>query len=211
MHKEYDVSRAALSIFRHYFTLEENWTIVPEVRVEERKRPDYLIEQFSSDPHNHMLPKDLFKPKIAVELKSAKGDSFMKALDQLTSSMVTLVDDLGNEGLKDEKAGFAIFLILVKGRLIGFFEYHNDRSNLYEDSYLHHKGAVPFNMPQQKLPPGRPHYKGTGLVTYDDEYAATNQQLANMAGAFLDLEKDAVRIQEVLLWMKNNNPLSGPV
>ncbi|KAL9006276.1 MAG: hypothetical protein Q9188_000967 [Gyalolechia gomerana] len=206
-HKEYDVSRAALSIFTHYFPLGGNWAIVPEFRVEEGKRPDYLIEKFFPDPDDHDLPKNLFKPKIAVELKSESGESLMEALDQLTSSMPTLVDDMGNQ----DKSNFNIFLIIIKGKSLGFFEYHNDRSNLYEDGIQHHLGAIPFNLPQQTVPSGRPQYKGTGVVTYKDEYAKANEQLEDMSHAFLDLDKDAVRIQQVLLWMKEHEPLSGPI
>ena len=93
---------------------------------------------------------------------------------------------------------------------MGFFEYHNDRNNLYEESVRHHRGAIPFNYPQQACPPGRPTYTGTMTVPFDDEYARPGEILADMSGAFLDIEKDSVAIQNVLLWMSVNDPLSGP-
>lgn len=199
-HLEYDVSRAALLILTHYFPLREEWSIVPEFRVAEGKRPDYMIEKFL---HNdNLLPKRQFVPKIALELKGGKGKSLIEAINQSVASMVTLVDDIGED--------FSIFLIIVRGKTLGFFEYHNNRNDLYQEAVQHHYRALPFNLPQQTSPPGRPFYKGTGLVPFEDEYAGPNERLEDMAGAFLDIEKDSVTIQNVLNWMKLNGPLSGP-
>ena len=98
----------------------------------------------------------------------------------------------------------------MKGKTLGFFEYHNDRSNLFEESAQHHRGAVPFNRPQQYCPPGRPVYRGTGIVPFEDEFAECYEQLPDMSAAFLDIDRDSVSIQNVLRWMKNNRPLTGP-
>lgn len=200
-HHEFDVSRAILMIFGGYFPWLEGWSIVPEFREEGGKRPDFVVEKFHLN--NSLSPKQQFVPIIAVELKSAKGNSLIQALDQSTASMITLVDDLGED--------FNIFIIIVKRKTIGFFEYHNDRNNLYEESIRHHNGAIPFNYPQQPCPAGRPTYIGTGIVPYDDEYAGPSEHLEDMARAFLDVEKDSVAIQNVLNWMKHNSPLPGPI
>ena len=201
IHHEFDVSRVALLIFGHYFPFGKDWAIVPEFREEGGKRPDYIIEKFC--PTANLMPKQQFVPHIAVELKSGKGKTLEQALNQSVGSMAYLVDDIGTD--------FSIFIIIARGKTIGFFEYHNDRSNLYEESVRHHKGAIPFNHPQQLCPPGRPTYTGTNTVTYEDEYAGHGEKLKDMERAFLDVEKDSVTIQNVLRWMRDNKPLSGPV
>ena len=72
---EFEVGRVLLSILRYYFPWEDNWVIVPEFVVPEKKRPDFCIEKFSGGK---------FLPKIFVEVMSAIGKSFEKALDQVT-------------------------------------------------------------------------------------------------------------------------------
>lgn len=201
LHNEYDVARVILSVFTHYFTSRDGWSIVPEFRVLEKKRPDFIIELRDTQRAQQELKKQ-FVPKIAVELKSGRGDNVNKALDQSVDSLVTLVDNLAGD--------FSIYIIILRGKSIGFFEYHNDRSNLYEEGVRHHRGAIPFNLPQQNCPPGRPTYRGTGTVTFQDEYAEANERLPDMANAFLLIEKDSPAIQNVLNWMKHNPPLSGP-
>ena len=200
-HHEFDVSRVALLIFGHYFPSGEGWAVVPEFREEGGKRPDYIIEKFR--PNAKLMPKQQFVPHIAVELKSGKGKTLVQALNQSVESMIYLVGDLGED--------FTIFILIARGKTLGFFEYHNDRSNLYEDSVRHHRGAIPFNHPQQLCPPGRPTYTGTNTVPYEDEYAGAEENLEDMERAFLDVEKDSVTIQNVLRWMGGNQPLSGPV
>lgn len=207
IHHEYDVSRVTLLILRHYFPILEDWTIVPEFMVAERKRPDYLIEKYNDDTFDEKVT--LFEPKIAFELKSGKGGSLMDALDQSVRSMPTLVDEHKND--------FSIFLVIWRGKHIGFFEYHNYRSLLTDNSVVHYKGAIPFNHPQEDVPVGRPHYKGTGAVTHYDEWAADPHLPPNrtwsqetLGQAFLNVDIDTTVIQSVLLWMKTHSPLKGP-
>lgn len=65
-------------------------------------------------------------PKIAVELKSGTGVNVNKALDQPVDSLATLVNNLAGD--------YSIYIIIItRGKPIGLFEYHNDRSNLCED------------------------------------------------------------------------------
>ena len=37
---------------------------------------------------------------------------------------------------------FTLYIIVMKAKSIAFFEYHNDRTNLTEDSYQHHLEVV---------------------------------------------------------------------
>ena len=148
----------------------------------------------------HDATQHKFIPKIYVELKSQKGDSLQKALDQATSSMPQLVD-----GLRD----FAMFLIIIKGHYIAFFEYHNDRSNLGEEGVPSYCGAVSFNHAHRYIEEDtakRPTYKGMGSldVGFEDE-----DPLSKIDGIFLDLMNKGhdVVVEEVLGWMKKHESL----
>jgi hypothetical protein len=161
-HNESDVERAIALIFGHIFPQTEGWSNVPQYLVPEIKRP---VEKYT-DSHGHKGPRESFCPHIFVELKSAKGDSLEKAVNQATSSMAQSVDNLGGS--------FAIYLVIVKGKDIAFFEYHNDRSNLYEDGVQNHKGAIPYNRVKYnaldiRRLTGRPDYTGSGSLNVDFE------------------------------------------
>lgn len=199
-HHEFDVARAMLSMLRYYFPMDLGWSIVPEFLEPGGKRPDLVVEKCISDPS--LAIQKQFVPKIAVELKSLKGKTLVQALKQSTKSMVTLVDQAGKD--------FTIYIIVMKAKWIGFFEYHNDRSALTEEYFQHHLGAVPFNMPLQHIPPGRPTYQGTGIVPFEDEWLGSGQSLGDMSGAFLDIERDSAAIHQVLIWIRDHEPLSGP-
>jgi hypothetical protein len=200
-HHEADVERAISLIFGHIFPQTEGWSNVPQYLVPERKRPDRLIEKYK-ETEGFEGSKENFHPHIFVELKSAKGDSLKKALEQATSSMVQTVDELGES--------FSIFLIITKGKYIAFFEYHNDRSNLDEDDVPNHKGAIPFNHVNSKhLEPQdlsrRPKYKGVDSLTVDTEGEGTEDRV--MEGVYLNLLQDDTVVEKVLRWMKENNPV----
>lgn len=194
VHHEYEVGRAVVAILRKYFPQDKGWTIVPEFLVPERKKPDYCVEKFTGGT------SPTFTPKVFIEIKSRQGDTTEKALDQVTSSMVQTVDRLGGD--------FACFIILVKGKQIGFFEYHNDRSNLAEDGVMHHYGAISFNNPQQPIPTKRPFYRGAGYVTHQDEYSYG--YLPPQDEVFLDLATEDVTVQKIMDWMREQEPLSSP-
>lgn len=193
-HHEFEVGRAVVSILREYFPQQENWTIVPEFLVPERKKPDYCIEKFTPEA------TPAFKPKIFVEIKSGTGATIEQAVDQITSSMVHTVYRLGGS--------YACFLIVVRGKRIGLFEYHNDRSVLFEHRVVHHYGAISFNNPQQQVADRRPFYKGTGRLTYQDE--DTDESLGDQSEVFLGLDIDDVDVSRVLEWMKHNEPATEP-
>lgn len=193
-HHEADVERAIFSILQIYFPVTEGWSLVPEFSVPELKRPDVLVEKYSG-PDPSKRPLDLFTSKIFLELKSGTGDSFEKALNQVTSSLVTLTD---------RKEQTSIFVIVMKGKKIGFFEYHNDRSNLSEEGIPQYLGLVPFNLPNSVA--GRPKYAGTGNLPYKED--KNEEPRFDIRGGFLDIIIDHVTVGQVLLWMKYNMPLN---
>jgi hypothetical protein len=179
----------------------EGWSNVPQYLVPEIKRPDRLVEKYT-ETTGSMGSKQNFSPHIFVELKSTKGDYLEKALGQATSSMPETVDNLGYT--------FSMYLIIVKGKHIAFFEYHNDRTNLYEDGVLNTKGAIPFNRvknnasDRQRLV-GRPHYTGSSSLNADFEDGDKRPEV--MEGIFLPLDAEDVTVEWVLRWMKDNEPL----
>jgi len=200
-HNESDVERAINLIFGHIFPQEEGWSNVPQYLVPEIKRPDRLVEKYQESTGYGNL-REKFLPHIFVELKSAKGDTLEKAVNQATSSMVQSVDNLGGS--------FAIYMVIVKGKHIAFFEYHNDRSNLYEDTIQNNKGAIPFNLAQCYAADithitGRPVYKGSGSLSVDYEEGEAGTQ--SMKGIWLPLDTEDVTVEKVLRWMKNQEPL----
>jgi hypothetical protein len=168
--------------------------------VPELKRPDRVIEKYEEDPG---VPgsKENFSSRIFVELKSAKGESLVKAVEQATSSMEETVDNAGGD--------FSTYMVIVKGKYIAFFEYHNDRSLLYEDGVLNIHGAIPFNLAkhyalnsQEVI--GRPSYKGSGRLKMG--FAEGERNLSH-EGIYLPLDTEDVTVQWILNWMKDNKPL----
>lgn len=135
-----------------------------------------------------------------MEIKSGTGATTEKALDQITSSMVQTADRLEGD--------FACFLIIVKGKQIGFFEYHNDRSNLSEDEVQQHFGAISFNNPQEVTPSRRPFYRGTGSISHKDDHIG--DYLGDQHGVFLNLATEDVAIVRVLEWIRDEKPLAAP-
>ena len=218
--KEHDVERAMLTIIRKIFPQDasqenpqqQRWTIVPEYSVPGHKRPDILIEKYRPPGKQSANP---FTPHIFIEYKRSGGVSNEKALDQVTSSMPDIIDNWGSD--LGSSGGFSIFLITVRGTEIGFFEYHNDRSNLDEGAAKHHQGAIPFN---SKLltekgegeGKGRPVYRGSGSVTWKnadrEEELGPKGVVVEMDDVYLDLFTDDVVVERVLKWMKEHNPIS---
>jgi hypothetical protein len=95
-----------------------------------------VVEKYQETPGSVGSKKN-FYPHIFVELKSGKGDSLEKAVDLSTSSM--------GETVNNSADNFAIYMMIVKGKYVAFFQYHNDRTNLYEDGVPNTKGAISFN------------------------------------------------------------------
>lgn len=191
---EHDVGRAMLPILLSYFSIAENFAIIPEFRVPEGPKPDFCIENFNPDNKQ-------FTPKIFVELKRRTGDSIKTACDQITGSLPQIIESKGKQ--------HDCYVIVVKGKKIAFFEYHNDRSNLDEDDHIHYRGLIPFNHPQTSFVlPGRPRYIGQGNFTScdsDDEYEKKTGW-----GYTLELDSDCSTVKDVLSWMSGHAPTFYP-
>jgi DNA polymerase type B, organellar and viral len=124
---------------------------------------------------------------------------------------ITIVDSLNllNQSLDKLCDSFSMYLIIVKGKWIAFFEYHNDRSNLYEDGVLSTKGAVSFNHTKYytldpKLLSERPHYTGSGGIRVSFEDGDKRPEVVE--GVFLPLETEDVTVEKVLRWIKDHKP-----
>ena len=199
-HHEADVERVVNSILQKYFPQSEGWSLVPEFLVPEGKRPDILVEKYNS-AGSVRTTRERFVPRIFLELKSGKGASLERAMEQATSSLVTITDRMTD---KD----FSLFLAVVKGNHIGFFEYHNDRRNLYEDRTPQCLGAVPFNLVPRtpQTPPGRPYYPLIGTGRIPCKVDVYDKERKDMPANFLEFQKDDALIQEMFNWMNGNNP-----
>lgn len=117
--------------------------------------------------------------------------------------MPQLVDNLQGD--------LAMFLIIIKGHYIGFYEYHNYRGVLGEDGVESYMGAIPFNRApdhSKDNKPVRPYYKGVGRLKLSLEEDPEEDPLASeVSGIYLDLLEDAVDVEKVLEWMRDNSPL----
>lgn len=112
------------------------WIITPEKRDQNsKKRPD-LVEKLN-DAHTESFHH------LFMELKSSKGDRIEEALAQV-------VDEIQDTMEQTIEA----FVVVQRGTKIGFFEYHNDISNLDEEEIPHFKGCV--SLTQTYLIEGRP-------------------------------------------------------
>jgi len=89
-----------------------------------RKRPDIVVEELDPKGTKSSL-------RLLMELKSSKGDRFEDALDQVVNEI--------EETLQSQ---MEVYVVVQRGTKIGFFEYHNDVSNLDEEGISHFKGCV---------------------------------------------------------------------
>lgn len=83
-----------------------------------------------------------------------------------------------------------MYLVIVKGKKLAFFEYHCDRTNLYEEGVLNTKGAIPFHHVQNYASDsqdlhGRPPYSGSGSLGVDfEEGGETTSSYARCISTF---------------------------
>lgn len=122
---------ATTKISHHFNGL---WALTPEMILEGKKKPDIIVEKV------HEGPSPRLGIHAAFEFKKAKGARFEDALSQLAETIPFAVDKLGYS----LESVFEIFAVVVMGTDIGFFEYHNDRSNLDEENIPHFRGCVSF-------------------------------------------------------------------
>jgi hypothetical protein len=99
------------------------WIITPEkTDKNSKKRPDIVVEKLKDTDTEHYL---------FMELKSSVGDRFEDAISQI-------VDEIAET--MEEK--IEAYVVVQRGLKIGFFEYHNDVSNLDEEDIPHFKGCI---------------------------------------------------------------------
>jgi hypothetical protein len=112
------------------------WAYTPEkIDVYTNKKPDFLIEK---------LEDDNFSIHLVCEIKKHKGDRMEKALNQAVKDIQETIDEKGN--ITD--SAFEVFVLVQRGMDIGFFEYHNDESNLDEENIDHFRGCVSLTQRQ---------------------------------------------------------------
>jgi hypothetical protein len=133
---EHHVSTWACTKLSETFTSSGDWAITPEQRDQNtHKKPDFTVEKAIMNPSNHKIS---MKIHLCMELKKKGGDRIEDALNQLRNSLEETLDTKGNT-YKDE---FEIFAVVQSGLDIGFFEFHEDQSNLDEEDIPHFLGCV---------------------------------------------------------------------
>jgi hypothetical protein len=99
------------------------WIITPEKTDENsKKRPDLVVEKFEDGKAEHYL---------FMELKASNGDRFEDAISQVVDEIAETMEE-----------GIEAYVVVQRGLKIGFFEYHNDVSNLDEEDIPHFKGCI---------------------------------------------------------------------
>jgi hypothetical protein len=192
---EYLTSRITLQLLRIHFS-PDVWSIVAEYYTEEKKKPDYVVEKIKGG---------MIIPHIFVECKSKKGDSFNKAVDQLTeASRIT----------SDEKSECqSLWFIVTRNDKIGFYLYSNDRCNLEEDGIPNYNGAIPVN--QLKLIkekfnlrlgvelPDWLDYKGKGNFPVENKSPSEKGAI----GHWLSIRDDAPMVRKLMDWIRDTDPI----
>ena len=109
------VSRAITTITSMYFSPFNGFTITPEQKQSNRKKPDISVEQLiDNELCSHMF----------VEMKKRGGQSIEHAMKQLEEAIQTTLDE--------QQQDFCCFAIVVRGTRIGFFEFHGYFELLHE-------------------------------------------------------------------------------
>ena len=131
---EFFVARVMMVIFGYYFPARlENWCIVPEVRVV-GGIPDLVVEKFVFD--DDLDVHEMFEPRLAVELKSQIDKSTTNAFNQSIDAMKSLLK------LRDQDS---IFIVIMKGREVDFFEYYSQKPKPFANNDRHHREVISFN------------------------------------------------------------------
>ena len=133
---EHHVGSWTATLLKNVFT-NDPWLLTSEKADEHSfKKPDFVIEKALSNEESHM--------HLICEIKKYGGDRMEKALDQAVNHIAETIDDLGN----NNNNKFEVFILVQRGLDIGFFEYHNDISNLDEEGIGHFRGCVSLTQNQ---------------------------------------------------------------
>jgi hypothetical protein len=179
------------------------WILTPEmIQPGSRKKPDLVIEKMVGD-----------KPQIHVmmEYKGDNGDRFEKALKQLVDTIHETVENMGYTLGED----LAMFLVVIRGRKIGFFEYHNLiplKNGSYEDTPTMYGCTSLLGSCQEKGPVIV--VQGASKIFYDADKlkgAKGEEEIRELAANYkvdsvLDLEKHEKEIQYLYNWIAGNQP-----
>jgi hypothetical protein len=118
----------------YYFDCEK-WSKTPEQVQNTRKRPDMMVSG---------LYKGKLVPKILVEIKKYKGDSFKKIMKQIDMSGLSAVSETADETKFD---GPAMFHVAVRGTEIAFMERYNYKDILDDAEIPNYSGIIPLTQP----------------------------------------------------------------
>lgn len=120
---EHHVGTWACTMLKQVFN-SGNWAITPEKADQySKKKPDLFVEE---------IVDNKFRPHLMMELKSNdKKIRFEDALHQVVKEIQETMEEV-----------IECFVIVQCGTRIGFFEYHNDQTNLDEEDIPHLRGCV---------------------------------------------------------------------
>lgn len=143
---------------------DEKWAITPEQTDNSTKRrPDFVIEWVKGGN---------LVPHCYVELKKVGGERFEAALQQTIKSLAETVEDLGyvpasfsqdsasSSSYQDSASSTQteVFVVVMRGFHIGFFEYHLDADELDDRDIHNFNGCVSLTQPSvsgKEIIPGR--------------------------------------------------------
>ncbi|KAI9706148.1 MAG: hypothetical protein M1812_008249 [Candelaria pacifica] len=177
------------------------WIITPEKRDQySNKRPDLVVEKLDNTTMES-------RHYLFMELKSSKGDRFEDALAQVVEEIAETMEET-----------IEAYVVVQRGTKIGFFEYHNDQSNLDEEGIPHFKGCV--SLTQDYLIEGRnstvsSHWPEDLELLYHDHNrlrkttdTRTDAKEYEQACVF-DLDKHEQAISFLFSHVKNKEPRSS--
>jgi hypothetical protein len=135
---EHSVGSIANWLFTHYFD-HNIWSNTPEQIQTTKKRPDFILSG---------LYKNKLHPKVLVEIKKHKGDSFNKIIKQIELSGLTAVGNQGEyEGDEEKFDGAAMFHVAIRGLDIAITERYNYKTLLDEYEIPNYSGIIPLTQP----------------------------------------------------------------
>ena len=190
----------------YYFDCEK-WSKTPEQVQTTRKRPDMMVSG---------LYKGKLVPKILVEIKKYKGDSFKKIMKQIDMSGLTAVSETADETKFD---GPAMFHLAVRGTEIAFMERYNYKDILDEEEIPNYSGIIPLTQPvntkvgieNEELKHlfeemwKRSSKKISNHFPYDEDINNNNYAKRGQYYVF-DMEKDHEIISKLFYYISSNLP-----
>lgn len=211
---EHYVASWGCTISNLVFTGQE-WISTPERRDDySGRKPDWSVYKMFTTKDN----KQGAKPHVLTEYKSVKGDRFEKALDQTVDDYAETMDAAGQQsGVYD------VFIVIIKGTKIGFFEYHNDTDldvygipNFKSCTYLTQDYEINGIMTcvLDSKPDGmEPLYYNTNRLKKGKLKNNKQQKIRDEAARYkelcvLDMDKHQDQINFLYHHMLNNEPIS---